>query len=569
MKDINKGREEDQNITGKTMDNDRKIYVIGHRNPDADSIVSSIAYAEFKRLQGYAHCFPVAAGKINPQTKYILERFNVPEPEFLSDLIPKVSAYMSREPLTIHKDASLWDALELLNSSGHKMLPIVDENGCYNSTLHYNAFAKNVLKKVNPHSRPVIPTSLNLLSETINGELVSSDSPASVFNAQIVVAASDMDSVKAHSSTVPKENCIIMVGNRKEVQDYVIESQYHCLIVTGKHSITKEQAQRAKENGVSVILSPYDTVTTSTLALYSTPVSYMSDYDITPLTEERFIKDVKWMISESASRALPVIDEENRVIGVISQGNLVREPNIDIIMVDHNESSQAIAGIEHYHILEIIDHHKLGNIYTNNPITFINKPVGSTATIVSGLYLSNKLTPSKEIASILLSGILSDTLVLRSATATAEDKEMAEFLSGITGLDITTLGSDIMYSSSAVAGKSALDIISMDMKKYDYNGKGYSVSQIEVASFNEIQKRKDEISEAMAALRSKEDLLFAALMITDITDLDSLLLIIGDHDFIKEVHYPKFDNNTFIMKGVVSRKKQLMPYLIDLLKKSL
>jgi manganese-dependent inorganic pyrophosphatase len=294
----------------------------------------------------------------------------------------------------------------------------------------------------------------------------------------------------------------------------------------------------------------------------------MSDSNITPLTEERFIKDVKSMISSSASRGLPVIDEKNRVIGIISQGNLVREPNIDIIMVDHNESSQAIAGIEHYRILEIIDHHKLGNIYTNNPITFINKPVGSTSTIITGLYLSNKQTPSQETASILLSGLLSDTLVLRSATTTAEDKEMAEYLSGITGLDITSLGSDIMYSSSSVAQKSASDIISMDMKKYDYEGKDYSVSQIEVASFDEIQKRKNEISEAMTTLRSKENLLFAALMITDITNLDSLPLIIGDQNLIKEVHYPKFDDNTYMMKGIVSRKKQLMPYLIDLLKKT-
>ena len=548
--------------------NDRKIYVIGHRNPDADSIVSSIAYAKFKRLQGHANCFPIAAGKINPQTKYILERFNVPEPEFLSDLIPKVSLYMGREPLTIHKDASLWEALELLSSSGHKMLPIVDGNGCYNSTLHYDAFAKNILKKINPYSRPVIPTSLNILSETIKGDLVISHSAASIFNAQIVVAASDMDSVKSHASTVPKENCIIMVGNRKKIQDYVIESQYRCLIVTGKHSVTKAQEQAAQKNGVSIILSPYDTVTTSTLALYSTPISYMSDYEITPLTEERFIKDVKGIISESASRALPVIDEENRVIGTISQGSLVKEPNIDIIMVDHNESSQAIAGIEYYNILEVIDHHKLGNLHTNNPITFINKPVGSTATIVTGLYISNKVTPPKEIASILLSGILSDTLILRSATATAEDKEMAEILADITGLDIMSLGSDIMYSSSAVAQKSVSDIISMDMKKYDYKGKDYSVSQIEVTSFDEIQKRKDEIIEAMTALRSKEHLLFASLMITDITDLDSLLIIAGDHDFIKEVNYPKLDNNTFMMKGIVSRKKQLMPYLIDLIKKT-
>ncbi|MCL2155370.1 MAG: putative manganese-dependent inorganic diphosphatase [Leptospirales bacterium] len=550
------------------MKNERKTYVIGHRNPDTDSIVSAIAYSELKKLQGYINCFPAAAGKPNPQTKYILERFSVPEPEFLSDLIPKVNTYMSHEPLTIHKDSSLWNALELLNTSGYKMLPIVDENGRYNSTLHYNAFAKNILKKINPYSRPVIPTSLNLLAETINGKLISSGDTAAIFNAQIIVSASDMASIKALSATIPKENCIVMVGNRKEMQDYVIDSKYNCLIVTGKHTITEEQKACAKDNGVSVILSPHDTITTSALALYATPVSYMSDNEIIPLTKERLIKDITQMVHDSVSRALPVIDEENRVIGVISQGNLVKEPNIDIIMVDHNESSQAIAGIEHYRILEIIDHHKLGNIYTNYPITFINKPVGSTATIVTGLYLSNKLTPSKEIASILLSGILSDTLVLRSATVTEEDKEMAEILSGITGLDIMSLGSDIMYASSAVAKKPASDIINMDMKKYNYGDRTYSVSQIEVTSFNEIQKRKSEIGEALTALKSKENLLFATLMITDITHLNSILFIIGDHDFIKKIDYPKLDSNIYMMKEVVSRKKQLMPYLIDLLKKT-
>ncbi|MDR3236944.1 MAG: putative manganese-dependent inorganic diphosphatase [Spirochaetia bacterium] len=545
---------------------ENKIYVIGHRNPDTDSIVSAIAYAELKRLLGSQNCFPAEAGKINPQTAYILERFNVPEPEFLSDLIPRVSTYMSRNPLTLQKNSSLWDALETLSTSGYKMLPIVDEDGRYHSLLHYNAFGQNMLKKINPHQRPVIPTSLNLLAETIHGSLMSTKDIHAIFDAQIVVAASDMASVKAHSVVVPKEDCIIMVGNRKEIQDYVIESGYRCLIVTGKHPITGAQEARAKETGVSVILSPYDTVTTSALALYSTPVSYMGDDDVKPLTEDQFIKDITGMISESISRALPVIDDGNRVIGVISQGALIGDPSIEIIMVDHNESSQAIEGIEHYRILEIIDHHRLGNIHTNYPITFINKPVGSTATVVAGLYAEHKQIPPVPIASILLSGILSDTLVLRSATTTAEDRETAQALASLTGLDIASLGQDIMYASSAVAQKPAAEIVSMDLKKYKYGDKAYTVSQVEVTSFNEIQKRKNEIGDVLSKMKERENLLFASLMITDITLLDSLLFIVGEHAFIKEVSYPKLNDNVYIMKGIVSRKKQLMPYLADLLK---
>lgn len=550
------------------MINDKKTYIVGHKNPDTDSIVSAIAYAELKRMLGDSNCFPARAGKLNPQTAYILERFDIPSPEFLSDLIPRVSMYMRPNKLTIDKNSSLWKALEMLNQDQDKMLPIIDEDGRYCSALHYDAFAQNMLKKVNPHQRPVIPTSLELLCETVKGKLVNAIDSKSIFNAQIIVAASDMVSIYDRASSVPKSNCIMMVGNRRKVQNYVIDEGYRCLIVTGNHTVDDELIAKANANGVSILLSPHDTVTTSTLALYSTPVSYMGDEGIRPLTQGQFIKDVRKQLNDSISRALPVTDDEGHVIGILSQGDLLGEPNINIIMVDHNERSQALEGIENYRILEIIDHHRLGNIHTNYPITFINKPVGSTSTIVAGLYISHKQTPSKSVASLLLCGILSDTLALRSATVTDEDKEVAALLEDIAGLDIQSLGSDIISASSSIAGKTANEVITMDLKKYYHGEKAYTISQIEVTNFDEITKRKDEFNKELESIKKSQGLLFASLMVTDITALNTLFFMSGDSYLVKEVSYPSCtnqDENLFFMKGIVSRKKQLVPYLEDLL----
>ena len=551
------------------MENDKKIYIVGHKNPDTDSVISAIAYAELKQLLGYTNCFPARAGELNPQTSYILERFNTPSPEFLSDLIPRVSTYMIADSQSLNKNISLWKALETLSHDQDKMLPITDDNGRYFSVLHYNAFAQNMLKKVSPNTRPIIPTSLELLCETVSGKLVNAVDSNLIFDAQIVVAASDMPSVIKHSSLIPKSNCIIMVGNRHKIQQYVIEEGYRCLIVTGNHTIDDELIEKARANGVSILLSPHDTVTTSALSLYSTPVSYMGDESIRPLTQGQTIRDVRKQLNESISRALPVTDDTGCVIGTLSQGDLLGDANIDIIMVDHNESSQALEGIENYRILEIIDHHRLGNIHTNYPITFINKPVGSTSTIIADLYLAYKQVPSKTMASLLLSGILSDTLVLRSATTTDEDKELASYLAKTAGLDINSLGSDIMYASSSVTGKTADEIINIDLKKYYHEEKAYTVSQIEVANFTEISKRKDEFIQQLDAMKKQQNLLFASLLVTDITALNSLLFLCADEHFVREINYPKFndeDEHIYFMKGVVSRKKQLMPYLSELLK---
>jgi len=549
------------------MKSQKKIYVIGHKNPDTDSIVSAIAYAELKQLKGEKTCFPARAGKINPQTEYILNRFNIPQPEFISDFIPKVRNHMSYDPITVHENTPLGNALEILSRKNLKMLPIVDSENKLISVLHYNAFAQNMLKKINPHKKSIIPTSVSHLIKALNAQPVIVKNSEQLFQSMLVVAASEIETVKEYVNAVPPENLIIIVGDRIDVQEYVIDKKIRCLIATGGKIVSKEIKDKAEKNGVSILISPFDTSTTSILTFYSTPVVQMGDTSISPVKPELYIKQIRELFSISTAKSLPVVNEKNIVTGVISQGDLMMDPNIEVIMVDHNELSQAVEGIDSYKILEIIDHHRLGNFHTTYPITFINKPVGSTSTIIASIYIDQKIPLKAETASILLAGILSDTLILRSATTTGIDKNIAEYLSGISGLEIDRFGRDIMDATSVSSNRTVDELLNMDLKKYIYKDIPYSISQIEVSSINEILDRKKSILEGLDSIQKNEKTLFSAIMITDITLLNSILLIRGDKEILKQIGYPKVEDDVYMLKDILSRKKQLMPYLTELVKK--
>ncbi|TYB30599.1 MAG: putative manganese-dependent inorganic diphosphatase, partial [Candidatus Mcinerneyibacterium aminivorans] len=375
------------------------------------------------------------------------------------------------------------------------------------------------------------------------------------------------DTFKEYIDAKIAEKVVCIVGDRENIQEYVIKKKVKALIITGGKMISKRLKKLAEKNKVSILISPYETAKTSWLAIYSTPVKYMGDKNVAPLKKDAYISRVINSLEESISRCLPVVDDENRIKGVISESDLVSDPNIEIIMVDHNEKSQAIEGIENYKILEIIDHHRLGNLHTDYPIRFINKPVGSTSTLIAQMYREHKIPLSKDIASLLLAGILSDTVILQSTTTTEDDKEVAEYLSGITDLSIEEFGKDITRISSQVLEKPTSEILNMDMKVYDTPNYKYSVSQIEVVSPERVMDKKDEFFKELEKKKNQNGYLVSALMVTDIVNLNSLLLVKGDPEYIMRINYPKKEKNVFILNGIISRKKQLIPYLMELVKK--
>ena len=543
---------------------EKKIYVIGHRNPDTDSIVSAAAYAALKQAQGVKNCVAARAGKPTPQTDYIFNRFKVPLPEFLSDLVPKVAYHYNPHIRTIPKTISLWEAMEILGKNEIRVLPVVDQDGRYHSLLHYSSFAQKVLKMINPQQKTVIQTSIELLSTVLHAQALVVCNAAEMRKSPIIIAAAEYDTFREHLAVHIPENTIVIAGNREDIQRHAIESGVRALIITSGTMINKDIRKLAQEKEVSVLISPYDTASTSLLIIYSMPVTSMSNKAVVPINKNETVRKVAPLLANAPGKSLPVVDDDGKVIGVISESDLYRDSNIDIIMVDHNEQTQAIEGIEHYRILEIIDHHRLGPMASRDPITFINKPVGATSTIITSLYQESHIPIKPEIASILLCGILADTLVLQSTTTTAQDRAAAEYLSNITNLDTAELGRDLLTAASNISGRSAEQLITQDMKEYTEGKHGFTVSQIEVEDPHEILTRKEELIAVLESRREKGGHLFSALMVTDITELSSLLIVAAERNFEQTIGLPKQEDSVYIMRDIVSRKKQLMPILSEL-----
>lgn len=545
----------------------KTVYVIGHRNPDSDSIISATAYARLKQLMGNTEYVAARAGNLSPQTEYILGRFSVPAPQYVPDLIPKVSYYMTHNCETVNYDTSLWKAVNAMEERDRKVLPVVKEDNQYVSLLHYSAFAKNVLKIVNPEKSAAITTSIGLVSETLSAQPVITFNEDEQFKCFTLVAGSQFETFKKRLAMHDAKNIIVITGDRKEIQEYCAKQKVRAIIITSGYTPDKEIRELAEKNGVSLLISPYDTSATSMLIIYSSPVSSMANQELAPLNINDTIKKVRPILQHAPGGTLPVVDDNNTIVGVISESDLLNEPCIEVCLVDHNELSQAVEGLENYKIREVIDHHRLGSFSTRYPITFINRPVGATCTIVTNLYRQYHVSIPREIASILLCGILTDTLVLQSATTTDEDRETAEYLSNITNLDIQTLGQDIITASSSLKGRSAEDVTKQDMKEFNEKGHKFTVSQIEVSSPSEVLDRKEEFFKLLESVRSSRSCLFSALMVTDIINLTSIMLVAADQKFLQVAEIPRAEENIFILKNVVSRKKQLIPLLSEQIEK--
>jgi manganese-dependent inorganic pyrophosphatase len=555
----------------------KRVYVIGHRNPDADSVVAAAAYAELKRALGLTNCRAARAGNMNPQTEYIFERFNAPVPEYLPDLIPKAEYYLKDDPVTVNEDTPLWNALEIMENENLRVLPVVNPLGIYKSMLHYRGFARYITTHINPHRKSVFSVSIDHLAEVLRAQPITLFNRREVIASSIVVAASYNRFFIEHLDKMNPAEALVIMGDRLDLQRYCLERKVRALILSHNYVLDDQLTALAEKNGVSVMSSPYDTSSTAMLIMYSAPVGNIGDESVPLMRLSDPIRGIREPLSRVPSRCLPVGDEEGRVKGVIFEGDLIEEPNIQIIMVDHNEHSQAIEGIENYRILEVIDHHRLGNMSTRYPITFINKPVGATCTIVTNLYREQRLPMKKEIASLLLCGILADTLGLKSATTTDVDREAAEYLADVTGLNIETTSRELQNAASKIGSRPAEELVALDMKEYREKDACFCVSQIETNNPDELVARRGEIFAALEKACSNKNFLFSALLVTDVTTLDSLFFIVGAKPFASALGFPrvetfssggKLGGGIYLLKEIVSRKKQLIPLLAELIEKA-
>lgn len=541
----------------------KTVYIIGHRNPDTDAVVSAYGYAKLKNLLGHPEYVAARAGHLNPQTRYIFEKFGVSRPEYIPDLIPKVKYFMQDNVETVNENVSVWEAIGRMEKQEDRVTPVVDKDGKYLSLLHYSGFAKGVLTLLNPEKNHSLSTSVNLILKTLNAQPLIINDGDKIFKASIHVASSSTESFEKRIKAYSAENIVVIASDRPDIHKLCIENKVRVLITTSGCVIDKNLRELAEKNGVSVIVSPYSTSPTSMLIAYSMPVSVFGDTGIKTVSINDTVSKIKDILKDAHCKYLPVVDEENKVIGIISEHDLLKEPNVEVILVDHNEITQAVEGVEHYKIKEVIDHHRIGSIPTKDPITFINRPVGSTSTQIAGLYQEYKIPIPRDVACLLLCGILSDTLILQSATTTDTDRDMVEYLSDITDLDYKDLGNEIIIAGSNIKGRDASDLIHQDMKEYVEGKVSYTASQIEVGNPKEVMDRKADFMKELEIERRGHKALFSCLLVTDITKLSSLLLIDYDSKFEPFITWPKMEDNIFYLQGVVSRKKQLIPLITE------
>ena len=545
-----------------------EIFVIGHRNPDTDAICSAIGYAEFKRRTGMPEAVAARCGDTNDRIDFVLETFGVPSPRFVADVSPKVRDVMQPEVLSVSSNATAAEALGLMDEHNIRVLPVLDAERRCRGLLSLFKLSKFLFPAAHRlvDSRRVL-SSLNNLAKTLGGKLLTGHEADREEEMILMISAMRIESFTKRMDNFQLDRLAVVIGDRTNVQEVAVQKGVRVLIVTGDSPVEPTIIEAAKRNRVSIITSPLDTLTTASLCRSAVAVRHMVHEKFLSLREDAPLKDVMAEASASTFAAFPVTDDEGRTVGMMSKTDFLKTVERKLILVDHNELSQAVSGADEVEILEIIDHHRLGALTTQQPILFRNEPVGSTSTIVAGEFFRNEVELPKPIAGLLLAGLVSDTLNLTSPTTTACDKEILARLEKISGVNAREFTEKLFASGSLLTLKPAPQAITTDAKEYQENGATFSVAQIEEIGFEQFWKRKDELLAALEDYRRGRNYLFSALMVTDVVGQQSLMLVAGQKKFIDRIDYPEPQPGVFELRDVVSRKKQLLPYFTHCLQR--
>lgn len=542
------------------------IYVIGHKNPDTDSICSAVAYSYLKSKISDNSYIPCRAGNVNPETEFALNYFKIKAPIFTDDVRVRVKDTEIDKIRGVGEFTSMKKAYEYMHACKAVSLAVLDGKKL-KGIITMGDITSSYMEIYDSNVIADAKTPYKNITETINGVMVVGNENRSVENGKVVIAASGTDIMRHY---IQKGDIVIM-GDRYEAQIGAIELGASCIIISSGAKVSGLIKKLAEENGCWVIESPYDSYTLARLMNQSMPVGrFMTKGNIDYFTTNDFLDDVKETMREKRFRNFPVVDENGDYVGMISRHNLLNSRKNKLILVDHNEKAQAVRGLEQAEILEIIDHHRIGNIETAAPAFFRNQPVGCTATIIYSMYMENAVEIPADIAGIMLSAILSDTLAFRSPTCTNVDKNAAENLAKIAGIaDIERYATEMFTAGSNLRNKTAEEIFFADFKKFAGGNLTFGVGQISAMSREELSKAKDKVSGEMEKYLTEQkcDMLF--FMLTNIMEESSTVICRGagaqkalEKGFGKDVTY---ENGVYRrnLPGVVSRKKQMIPNLMN------
>ena len=541
----------------------KPIYVIGHKNPDTDSICSAISYAHLKNKINGGGYIPMRAGKVSNETNFVLETFGMDSPQLITDVATQVKDVEIKKPQALTRDISIKRAWTLMRDTKDATLPVIQKNGTLEGIIAVKDIATANMDIYETHILSLSKTPYKNILETLEGTMIVGDEEGYVESGKLLIGAANLDLLESFIG----EGDILITGNRYEAQLCGIEMNAACIVVCMGAPVSKTIQKMAAQNHCRIISTPYDTYMVARLISQSTPVRHFMKKDnlITFKTED-FINDIKSAVAKIRHREFPVLDSEGNYCGMLSRRSLIDMDKKKIIMVDHNEKSQAVDGIDDAEILEIIDHHKLGSIETIAPVYFRNQPVGCTATIIYQMYCENEVEIEPNIAGLLCSAIISDTLMFRSPTCTALDQQAAEALAMIAKIDIPTHAAEMFRAGSALQDKTEEEIFYQDFKKFSTEEVNFGVGQVSSMDKEEVISLQPKIEAYMLSALSKTGLDMMFFLLTDIIEESSIVIFVGEHapELLKSAFCIDIEENshTSYLKGIVSRKKQLIPKLM-------
>lgn len=541
------------------------VFIIGHKNPDTDSICSAIAYENLKNTLYGGGYVAARAGQINQETQYVLKFFQTPAPLYIEDVMTEVRDIEIRKTQGVSGDISLKKAWNMMRELDVVTLPVTDEAGKLSGLITIGDIATAYMDVYDNCILSTAGTSYKNILETLEAEMLVGDEDDIYTKGEVLIAAANPDVMEDYIH----EGDMVILGNRYESQLCAIEMGAACIIVCMQEKISQTIQKLAQEHGCHIVVTPYDTFTAARMINQSMPIEYfMKRNHLTTFRLSEKTEDIKEVMGKLRHRDFPVLDARDNYVGMISRRNLINLRKKQLILVDHNEESQTVDGIEYADILEIIDHHRIGTLETLEPVLFRNQPLGCTATIIYQMYQEHGITIPKNIAGLLMAAIISDTLMFRSPTCTQIDKRAAEELSEICGVEIEEFAIDMFAAGSDLSSREPQEIFEQDMKRFEVGDIRFAVSQINSMNSIELEEIKEKLVPYLEEVFASLGVNMAFVMLTNIVKESTELLCFGEkaEDVVKEAFRIDGDrNHNIILKGLVSRKKQLIPSLVSIL----
>lgn len=538
-----------------------EVYVVGHRNPDTDSICSAIAYANFKNLiTGTDNYRPFRAGKLNEETQYVLKKKGITQPPLLQDVRVQACDLQIKKTDSVKSSISLKNAWNLMKEIKVGTLPVV-KNKKLEGLITITDIAKSYMDVYDNNILEASQTTYKQIAETLEGKVVCTDSKRPCVRGKIITAVTTPDILEESIET----GDVVILGNRYEAQLCAIEMGAGCLVICDKAPVSITISRLASEYGCTIITSPHDAFTVSRLIFQSIPVDYiMKKENLVTFRLDDFVDDIRKVMMETRFRDFPVLDKNGNYEGMISRRSLLGSGKKNLILVDHNEAKQAVKGIEDTYILEIIDHHRLGGVETIQPVFFFNRPVGCTATIIYNMYVEAGVEIDETMAYLMCSAILSDTLLLSSPTCTDVDKEAAKTLAKIAGIKMKEHAQEMFFAGSNLSEKTAKELFTGDYKRFSMGDVTFGIGQVSCMDGEELTQVKKKIYSYMKEQYASFDVNMLYFMLTNILQHSTELLCVGEgaEELAERAFGRQGKDGVVKLPKVVSRKKQVVPELM-------